>query len=345
MLADIQDVALHHLPLTHQDGIRPFEPDEQVNLEARVAIDPEHEDVDDSVRMYLREIGLVPLLTGVEEVELAKRMERGCVAAARLRQGAYEADEKQQLLRDVASADQARRHLIEANLRLVVSVAKKHMNRGLGLLDLIEEGNIGLMRAADKFDYTRGFKFSTYATWWIRQAVTRAIADQSRTIRLPVHVGETLNRLRKASQKLHQELGHEPTTEQLAAEAGLPLAKVRQVQQAAKFPISIETPVGEDGDSILGEFLEDHLVPGPARAASEILLREQICAILARLPTKERKIIELRFGLLDGRCRTLEEVGIEFAITRERVRQIEGAALQRLRDPDIGLDLHPYIED
>ena len=300
--------------------------------------------VGDSVRLYLQEIGETDLLTMAEEVWLAKRMERGKLAEVRLGEAGLTADDKVSIEVDIIDADRARAHLIQANLRLVVSVAKKYVGRGLSFLDLIQEGNIGLMKATDKFDYARGYKFSTYATWWIRQAITRAISDQSRTIRLPVHVGETINRVRKTSHRLQQILEREPTQEEIARAMDITDEKVRQVLDVARHPVSLEAPVGTEGDAFLGDFIEDDSMPAPLELASQQLLKAQICEALNKLTERERKIIVLRFGLEDGKFRTLEEVGREFGITRERIRQIEAKALRKLRHPTYSRKLRGYLE-
>ncbi|MDQ2904088.1 MAG: RNA polymerase sigma factor RpoD [Ktedonobacteraceae bacterium] len=290
--------------------------------------------LDDPVRMYLREIGRVPLLSAEEEVRLALRMERG----------------KAELLKPHASrrivedGEEAQRRLTEANLRLVVSVAKKYIGRGMSLLDLIQEGNIGLIRAVEKFDYTKGFKFSTYATWWIRQAITRAIADQARTIRIPVHMVETINRLIRISRRLLQDLGREPTSEEIAEQMEISAEKVREIIKVSQEPVSLETPIGEEDDSHLGDFLEDHTALAPADAASHQLLKEQVEDVLDSLTERERKVLQLRFGLDDGRSRTLEEVGKEFHVTRERIRQIEAKALRKLRHPSRSRKLKDYLD-
>ncbi len=300
--------------------------------------------VGDSVRLYLQEIGDTDLLTMQEEVWLAKRMERGKLAEARLTQDGLSFDEQESLLADKLDGERARSHLIQANLRLVVSVAKKYVGRGLSFLDLIQEGNIGLMKATDKFDYMRGFKFSTYATWWIRQAITRAISDQSRTIRLPVHVGETINRVKKTGHRLQQILEREPTQEEIARAMDISDDKVRQVLDVARHPVSLEAPVGQEGDAFLGDFIEDQTMPAPIELASQHLLKLQIGDALDKLTERERKIIVLRFGLEDGRFRTLEEVGREFGITRERIRQIEAKALRKLRHPSYSRKLRGYLD-
>jgi RNA polymerase primary sigma factor len=300
--------------------------------------------LEDPIRMYLREIGRISLLNAQEEMQLAQQVERGELARARLAEGGIMREERATLQQWIVDGEAARQHLINANLRLVVSIAKKYIGRGLSFLDLIQEGNIGLMRATEKFDYTRGFKFSTYATWWIRQAITRSISDQSRTIRLPVHVGETINRVKKTSHQLQQALQREPSAEELARAVGLPEEKVRRVLEAARLPVSLEQPVGEEGDSVLGDFIEDDRSGAPLDNASQQILREQIECVLARLPERERKIIELRYGLNDGRYRTLEEVGREFGITRERIRQIESKVLRKLRHPAYGNQLRSYLE-
>jgi len=298
----------------------------------------------DSVRLYLQEIGETDLLTMQEEVWLAKRMERGLAAKIRLEEIEITVDERTEFEYDHKDGEDAREHLIRANLRLVVSVAKKYVGRGLSFLDLIQEGNIGLMKATDKFDYARGYKFSTYATWWIRQAITRAISDQSRTIRLPVHVGETINRVKKMSHRLQQIYEREPTHEEIAMAMDLPEDKVRQVLEVSRHPVSLEAPVGQDGDAFLGDFIEDDSTPAPLEVASQQLMKSQIFESLFRLTERERRIIILRYGLDDGRFRTLEEVGKEFGITRERIRQIEAKALRKLRHPSYSRKLRGYLD-
>jgi RNA polymerase primary sigma factor len=290
--------------------------------------------LDDPVRMYLREIGRVPLLTAEEEVRLAQLMERGKAEAAKPNPNR----------RIIEEGEEAQRRLTEANLRLVVSVAKKYIGRGMSLLDLIQEGNIGLIRAVEKFDYTKGYKFSTYATWWIRQAITRAIADQARTIRIPVHMVETINRLIRISRRLLQDLGREPTSEEIAEQMEISPEKVREIIKVSQEPVSLETPIGEEEDSHLGDFIEDHTALAPADAASHQLLKEQVEDVLASLTERERKVLQLRFGLDDGRSRTLEEVGKEFHVTRERIRQIEAKALRKLRHPSRSRKLKDYLD-
>jgi RNA polymerase primary sigma factor len=292
--------------------------------------------LDDPVRMYLREIGRVPLLSAEEEVRLARRMERGRIEQLK---PAGERD-----YRFVEDGEEAQRRLTEANLRLVVSVAKKYIGRGMSLLDLIQEGNIGLIRAVEKFDYTKGYKFSTYATWWIRQAITRAIADQARTIRIPVHMVETINRLIRISRRLLQDLGREPTSEEIAEQMEISPEKVREIIKVSQEPVSLETPIGEEDDSHLGDFIEDHTALAPADAASHQLLKEQVEDVLESLTERERKVLQLRFGLDDGRSRTLEEVGKEFHVTRERIRQIEAKALRKLRHPSRSRKLKDYLD-
>jgi len=299
----------------------------------------------DSVQHYLQEIGRVSLLSAAEEVELAERMERGEAATRRL--GSAEVMSRQlrsALHTDVISGQEARRHLIQANLRLVVSIAKKYVGRGLSLLDLIQEGNIGLMRAVEKFDYHKGNRFSTYATWWIRQAVTRAIAEQGRTIRLPVHMSESVGQVKRAAERLAQALERQPTTEEIATALGQPVERIERVLEAARRPVSLETPVGEDGEHTLGDFLQDDELPTPAEFASQQLLRRDLAAALDHLNERERRIIDLRYGLADGQRRTLEEVGKVLGMTRERARQIEAEALRRLRAPDVGQHLRDYLE-
>ena len=277
--------------------------------------------VDDPVRMYLKEIGKVPLLTAEEEVELAKKMAEGG-----------------------EEGEEAKKRLCEANLRLVVSIAKRYVGRGMLFLDLIQEGNLGLIKAVDKFDYTKGYKFSTYATWWIRQAITRSIADQARTIRIPVHMVETINKLIRVSRQLLQELGREPSPEEIADEMGLSVDKVREIQKVAQEPVSLETPIGEEEDSHLGDFIPDEDVPQPVEAAAFSMLKEQLVEVLDTLTDREQKVLKLRFGLEDGRARTLEEVGKEFEVTRERIRQIEAKALRKLRHPSRSKKLKDYLE-
>ena len=303
----------------------------------------------DPVRMYLKEIGKVPLLTAEQEVTLAKRIEAGLLATQTLEaEGATEplADSRRAGLQAVQrDGELARRQLTEANLRLVVSIAKRYVGRGMALLDLIQEGNLGLIRAVEKFDYTKGFKFSTYATWWIRQAITRAIADQARTIRIPVHMVETMNKVLRISRQMLQELGREPTIDEIAAKVELTPDKVREIQRIAQEPVSLETPVGEEDDSLLGDFVEDPNVIAPATAAARALLSEAIEEALQELNDREQQVVRLRFGLDDGQIRTLEEVGREFSVTRERIRQIESKTLAKLRHPTRSQRLRDYLEE
>ena len=296
VLTDEDDVDMEKIDLSVPDGIS----------------------IEDPVRMYLKEIGKVPLLSADEEVELAKRMAEG--------------------------DEDAKKRLAEANLRLVVSIAKRYVGRGMLFLDLIQEGNLGLIKAVEKFDYPKGFKFSTYATWWIRQAITRAIADQARTIRIPVHMVETINKLIRVSRQLLQELGREPTPEEIAAELDMPVERVREILKISQEPVSLETPIGEEEDSHLGDFIQDDNVPVPAEAAAQTLLKEQLDEVLDTLTEREQKVLRLRFGMDDGRARTLEEVGKEFDVTRERIRQIEAKALRKLRHPSRSRKLRDYLD-
>ena len=300
-------------------------------------------EIDDSISLYLKEIGRVPLLTAEEEVSLAKRMEKGRDARRKLSQGVEDWEERERLLWFVRDGQAGQEHLIKANSRLVVSVAKKYVGRGVPFLDLIQEGNIGLIRAVKKFDYRRGYKFSTYATWWIRQAVTRAIADQGRTIRVPVHMYEQINRLTRTSRQLVQELGRDPTTEEIAQELGVSPRKVEHIMRVSQRPLSLEMPVGEEEDSYLGDFIEDEDAAAPNEAAGQQILREVIDEIFQSLTPREVRILQLRFGLVDGYCYTLEEVGKKFGVTRERIRQIEAQALSRLRHPSRSRKLRDYL--
>ena len=295
-----------------------MEDEEEVELDKIDLSVPEGVSIEDPVRMYLKEIGKVSLLSADEEIELAKRMEKGDEAA--------------------------KKRLAEANLRLVVSIAKRYVGRGMLFLDLIQEGNLGLIKAVEKFDYRKGYKFSTYATWWIRQAITRAIADQARTIRIPVHMVETINKLIRVSRQLLQELGREPTPEEIAEEMDMPVDRVREILKISQEPVSLETPIGEEEDSHLGDFIQDDNVPVPADAAAFTLLKEQLVEVLSTLTDREQKVLRLRFGLDDGRARTLEEVGKEFNVTRERIRQIEAKALSKLRHPSSSRKLKDYLD-
>ena len=317
---------------------------------------PEGVSVEDPVRMYLKEIGKVPLLSADEEIELAQNMEDGAVAIEKINvlkgrlDGASEEEkaeikeEIKTLQRDVDKGADAKKRLAEANLRLVVSIAKRYVGRGMLFLDLIQEGNLGLIKAVEKFDYKKGYKFSTYATWWIRQAITRAIADQARTIRIPVHMVETINKLIRVSRQLLQELGREPSPEEIAKEMSMPVDRVREILKISQEPVSLETPIGEEEDSHLGDFIKDDNVPVPADAAAFTLLKEQLEEVLGTLTEREQKVLTLRFGLEDGRARTLEEVGKEFNVTRERICQIEAKALRKLRHPSRSRKLKDYLE-
>lgn len=296
-----------------------LEEEEEIDMEHIDLSIPEGVSVEDPVRMYLKEIGKVPLLSSEDEIELAKKIELG--------------------------DDDARQRLTEANLRLVVSIAKRYVGRGMQFLDLIQEGNLGLIKAVEKFDYRKGYKFSTYATWWIRQAITRAIADQARTIRIPVHMVETINRLIRVSRQLLQELGREPTPEEIAAKVDMPVERVREIMKVSQEPVSLETPIGEEEDSHLGDFIQDDQVAVPADAATFTMLHEQLMEVLDTLTDREQKVLRLRFGLDDGRPRTLEEVGKEFKVTRERIRQIEAKALRKLRHPSRSKKLKDYLDE
>ena len=306
--------------IDEEDDVPPEEIDEEEEVDiANVDLSvPDSVSIEDPVRMYLKEIGKVPLLSADEEVELAKRMELG--------------------------DQEAKNKLAEANLRLVVSIAKRYVGRGMLFLDLIQEGNLGLIKAVEKFDYRKGYKFSTYATWWIRQAITRAIADQARTIRIPVHMVETINKLIRVSRQLLQELGREPTPEEIAEEMKMPVDKVREILKISQEPVSLETPIGEEEDSHLGDFIQDEQVPVPAEAAAFELLKEQLNEVLDTLTEREQKVLRLRFGLDDGKARTLEEVGRQFNVTRERIRQIEAKALRKLRHPSRSRKLKDYLD-
>ena len=302
----------------------------------------------DPVRMYLREIGKVPLLTGPEEVDLAKRIEAGTEAAERvlaLQAQGIGPSEMEELELLVIDGLDAKKHLMEANLRLVVSIAKRYVGRGMSLLDLIQEGNLGLMRAVEKFDYTKGFKVSTYATWWIRQAITRAIADQARTIRIPVHMVETMNKVARTQRMMVQELGREPTAEEMAERLDMTPDRLREIQRLGQEPVSLEVPVGDEDDSQLGDFIEDPEAEAPADAAARVLLQSAIEEALAELTERERRVVRLRFGLDDGEMHTLEEVGKEFGVTRERIRQIESKTLAKLRHPARSQRLKDYLEE
>ncbi|MBO4457868.1 MAG: RNA polymerase sigma factor RpoD [Butyrivibrio sp.] len=327
MLTDEDEVDMENIDLSVPDGIS----------------------IEDPVRMYLKEIGKVPLLTADQEIDLAKEMEAGLEAEKEI----AESKEKgtkippaklDKLNMAIYKGNEAKKRLAEANLRLVVSIAKRYVGRGMLFLDLIQEGNLGLIKAVEKFDFRKGFKFSTYATWWIRQAITRAIADQARTIRIPVHMVETINKLIRVSRQLLQELGREPVPEEVAKEMNMPVERVREILKISQEPVSLETPIGEEEDSHLGDFIQDDNVPVPADAAAFTLLKEQLVEVLGTLTEREQKVLRLRFGLDDGRARTLEEVGKEFNVTRERIRQIEAKALRKLRHPSRSRKLKDYLD-
>lgn len=357
---------LEYLDANHVDVLRIADDDDILiddeDNEAEIEVEkidlsvPDGVSIEDPVRMYLKEIGKVPLLTAEEEIELAKRMEDGQLAAEKLetlKESLADADEaaRAELQAEIKEQERlarkgedAKKRLAEANLRLVVSIAKRYVGRGMLFLDLIQEGNLGLIKAVEKFDYRKGYKFSTYATWWIRQAITRAIADQARTIRIPVHMVETINKLIRVSRQLLQELGREPLPEEIAAEMNMPVERVREILKISQEPVSLETPIGEEEDSHLGDFIQDDNVPVPADAAAFTLLKEQLVEVLSTLTDREQKVLRLRFGLDDGRARTLEEVGKEFNVTRERIRQIEAKALRKLRHPSRSRKLKDYLD-
>lgn len=330
--------------------------DETLEDETEISV-PDGISIEDPVRMYLKEIGKVPLLSADEEIELAQKMENGNKAEEELEKlnkqlAETEDDEEKKNIQEqikeqrghLAQGDAAKKKLAEANLRLVVSIAKRYVGRGMLFLDLIQEGNLGLIKAVEKFDYSKGYKFSTYATWWIRQAITRAIADQARTIRIPVHMVETINKLIRVSRQLLQELGREPSPEEIAEEMDIPVERVREILKISQEPVSLETPIGEEEDSHLGDFIQDENVPVPADAAAFTLLKEQLDEVLGTLTEREQKVLRLRFGLDDSRARTLEEVGKEFNVTRERIRQIEAKALRKLRHPSRSRKLKDYLD-
>ena len=333
------------------DDIEP--PMEEIaEIEEEELVDPntlvDSFNIDDPVRMYLKEIGRVPLLSADEEVALATAMSAGRAAQERIDQAGeteepISDEEMAQLKADIKEGNKAKQKLAEANLRLVVSIAKRYVGRGMLFLDLIQEGNLGLIKAVEKFDYTKGYKFSTYATWWIRQAITRAIADQARTIRIPVHMVETINKVIRVSRQLLQQLGHDPSPEEISAEMGMPVDKVREILKIAQEPVSLETPIGEEEDSHLGDFIPDEGASEPSEAASFTLLKEQLVDVLSTLTPREEKVLKLRFGIEDGRTRTLDEVGKEFNVTRERIRQIEAKALRKLRHPSRSKKLKDFL--
>jgi len=336
------------LPDLADDAEPPME--EITDIEEEELVDPntlvDSFSIDDPVRMYLKEIGKVPLLSPTEEIDLAKAMTEGMQASETLKMLESEEgmeDAVKELMKTVKAGERAKQKLAEANLRLVVSIAKRYVGRGMLFLDLIQEGNLGLIKAVEKFDYTKGYKFSTYATWWIRQAITRAIADQARTIRIPVHMVETINKVIRVSRQLLQELGHDPSPEEISAEMGMPVEKVREILKIAQEPVSLETPIGEEEDSHLGDFIPDEGASEPSEAASFTLLKEQLVDVLSTLTPREEKVLKLRFGIEDGRSRTLEEVGKEFNVTRERIRQIEAKALRKLRHPSRSKKLKDFL--
>ena len=351
----IDTVGEDYIPELPDDVDPPLEEIEEIAEEEMV--DPntlvDSFGIDDPVRMYLKEIGKVNLLTSEEEVELAQAMGEGEAARLQLEQQEelraageelpFSAEEEELLRSQVKKGERAKQRLAEANLRLVVSIAKRYVGRGMLFLDLIQEGNLGLIKAVEKFDYTKGYKFSTYATWWIRQAITRAIADQARTIRIPVHMVETINKVIRVSRQLLQELGHDPSPEEIAEEMNMPVDKVREILKIAQEPVSLETPIGEEEDSHLGDFIPDEDASEPAEAASFTLLKEQLVEVLSTLTPREEKVLKLRFGIEDGRTRTLEEVGKEFNVTRERIRQIEAKALRKLRHPSRSKKLKDFL--